>query len=390
MKLLKKTYLSAVLAILISFSTFIPSSFADPIKKDQQFFDAVREYVLDNYALEITEEQLYDAAIKGMFDALDPYSVYLTKDQYTSFSDEATGSFAGIGAVIGKQEDGFYIIEVMKDSPAKSAGLKAMDKLIYLNDKQIDQKLQIEDIINTIKGPAGSIVKLKVQRMETALDIKDKNTAPVKKILDFTLTRKIITVNPIESYVLKKDIGYLRIREFNDNTYSSISEAIKDLKKKGASKLVLDLRGNPGGSLLEVIKTANYFVPAGKMVEIRYKSGESDVFDSNGSLQFKKVAVLVDGSTASAAEILAGAIQDTKSGILIGQKTFGKGVVQDVYSLINGEAIKLTIAKYILPSGRDINMVGIQPDISLQYKLLDKPDGNITDNQIQKAVELFQ
>ena len=381
MKKINKTCLSAILALLISFSSFLPAS-AEAIKKDQQFFDAVREYVLDNYALEVTEEQLYDAAIKGMFNALDPYSVYLTQEQFSSFNEEATGVFAGIGAVIGKKEDGFYIIEVMPSSPAQMAGLKAMDKLIEVDSKELDQKLELEGIINTIKGPEGSTVKIKVQR-----DIVSSASQTEKRLLEFSIKRAVIHVNPIESYILKGDIGYLRIREFNDNTYSSISLAIKALKEQGASKLVLDLRGNPGGSLLEVIKTANYFVPEGKLVEIRYKSGESDVFDSNGNIQFKKVAVLVDGSTASASEILAGAIQDKKAGTLIGQKTFGKGVVQDVYTLINGEAIKLTIARYILPSGRDINMLGIQPDIEMEYKLLDDPKGNITDNQIQKAVE---
>ena len=384
MKKINKTCLSAILALLISFSSFLPAS-AEAIKKDQQFFDAVREYVLDNYALEITEEQLYDAAIKGMFDALDPYSVYLTNEQFSSFNDEATGTFAGIGAVIGKKEDGFYIIEVMNSSPAQVGGLKAMDKLVAVNNVELDQKLELEEIIGAIKGPQGSMVKIKVERDVSS----DVNAQKDKRLLEFNIKRAVIQVNPIESYILKGDIGYLRIREFNDNTYSNISVAIKDLKQKGASKLVLDIRGNPGGSLLEVIKTANYFVPEGKLVEIRYKSGESDVFDSNGSIQFKKLAVLVDGSTASAAEILAGAIQDKKSGTLIGKKTFGKGVVQDVYSLINGEAIKLTIAKYILPSGRDINMIGIQPDIAVEYKLLDKPDGNITDNQLQKAVEIL-
>lgn len=385
MKKFHTTYLSAILALLIALSSFASLSFAEPIKKDQQFFDAVREYVLDNYALEVTEEQLYDAAIRGMFEALDPYSVYLTREQFSSFSEEATGVFAGIGAVIGKKEDGFYIIEVMPSSPAQIAGLKAMDKLIEVDAKELDQNLELEGIINTIKGPEGSTVKIKVQREVVSSDSENN-----KRLVEFNIRRAVIHVNPIESYILKGDIGYLRIREFNDNTYSSISLAIKALKENGASKLVLDLRGNPGGSLLEVIKTANYFVPEGRLVEIRYKSGESDVFDSNGSVQFKDVAVLVDGSTASAAEILAGAIQDTKAGTLIGQKTFGKGVVQDVYTLINGEAIKLTIARYILPGGRDINMSGIQPDIELEYRLLDKPEGNITDNQVKRAVELFQ
>lgn len=384
MKKISRICLSAILAVLISFSSFSPAS-AEPIKKDQQFFDAVREYVLDNYALEVTEEQLYDAAIKGMFDALDPYSVYLSEEQFSSFSEEATGVFAGIGAVIGKKEDGFYIIEVMDSSPAQSAGLRAMDRIIEVDDKELDQKLELEGIINIIKGPAGSTVKIKVER-----EVSSSNSQVEKRLLEFSIKRAVIHVNPIESYILKDDIGYLRIREFNDNTYSNISLAIKGLKENGASKLVLDLRGNPGGSLLEVIKTANYFVPEGKLVEIRYKSGESDVFDSNGSIQFEDVAVLVDSSTASAAEILAGAIQDTNAGTLIGQKTFGKGVVQDVYTLINGEAIKLTIAKYILPSGRDINTTGIQPDIELEYELFDRPNGNITDNQLKRAAELFQ
>lgn len=349
-------------------------AYADPITKDEEFFDAVKEYIMQNYALEVTEDQLYDAAIKGMFDALDPYSTYMDEEEYKAFMEEATGEFVGIGAVVGKRDDGFYIISINEGSPASKAGLKPMDVLISVNDRAMDLKQNTESLVKEIRGQEGTSVKLTVRRGN--------------EVLTVDIVRAQIQVNSIEYKTLEKDLGYIRISEFNNNTYTNMTTAIQDLKKQRIKKIILDLRGNPGGSLDQVLKVSNYFVPKGKLLEIQYKEDKPDVFYSTGNLQFEKVAVLIDGNTASASEILAGAIQDTRSGTLIGTTTYGKGVVQDLYPLKNGEAIKLTIAKYVLPSGRSINLKGLNPDKKVEY--ITPINNSNTDNQLNTAIEFIK
>ena len=370
MKKLKKIFIYFITTLILSTNLV----YADSIKKDQAFFDAVKEYIMENYALEVTEDQLYDAAIKGMFDSLDPYSYYMTSEEYRSFMEDAKGEFAGIGATVGKNDSGFYIVSVISGSPADKAGLKALDTINSVDNKIVDIKIQTQELVKQIRGPKGTKVTLGITRNSKPLSIE--------------ITRDIIQITPIESKILKDDIAYLRIAEFNDQAFDDITTHINNLKKQGAKKVILDLRGNPGGSLGQVLKISNYFVPKGKVLEIRYKKDKPDIFYSTGDIKFEKTVVLIDGNTASAAEILAGAIQDTKSGILIGTTSYGKGVVQDLYPLKNGEAIKLTIAKYILPSGRSIDLKGLMPDEKVDYIVPDKSSS--TDNQLDTAIKLIK
>ena len=367
MKKLRQSLILLLITVILSTNL----AYSEQIVKDQDYFDAIKEYVMQNYALEITEEQLYDAAIKGMFDSLDPYSYYMTSEEYNSFIEEANGEFAGIGATVGKNDQGFYIVSITPDAPAQKAGLKAMDLIVSVNDKKIENTMSTEDLVKQIRGNAGTKVKLGILRDNKPLTIE--------------ITRAVIHINPIESKMIKDDLAYIRILEFNNNAYGDLTTAIDTLNKAGAKKVILDLRGNPGGSLSQVINMSNYFVPKGKVLEIRYKTDKPEIYYSTGNLKFQKVVVLVDANTASAAEILAGAIQDSKSGILIGTTTYGKGVVQDLYPLKNGEAIKLTIAKYVLPSGRDINAKGLTPDIKVEYQIPE--NGSKGDNQLEKAID---
>ena len=363
-----KTILIYFVSIIILTSNL---AYAEPIKKDAEFFDAVKEYIMENYALEITQDQLYDAAIKGMFDALDPYSYYMTSEEYTSFLEEIDGEFAGIGATIGKNDSGFYIVRVIPDSPADKKGLKALDRILSVNGQTIDTNMPTENLVKQIRGTKGSKVTLGLTRDSKPLSIE--------------ITRDIIKISPVESKILKDDIAYLKITEFNNNAYKDVTTHITSLKNQGAKKVILDLRANPGGSVGQALNISNYFVPSGKVLEIRYKKNQPDIYYSTGDIKFEKTVVLIDSNTASAAEILSGAIQDTNSGTLIGTTTYGKAVVQDLYPLKNQEAIKLTIAKYILPSGRDINAKGINPNIKLDYKIPEK--GSNKDNQLELALE---
>ncbi len=370
MKKLKRICLYFLSAVILSTNIV----YAEPIVKDQEFFDAVKEYIMQNYALEVSEEQLYDAAIKGMFDALDPYSYYMTSEEYTSFMEEAQGEFAGIGAVIGKKENEFYLVSINQDTPASKAGLKPMDVITSVNGTVVDTSKDTQFLVKQIRGKEGTSVKLTIKR-------GNEN-------LTFNIVREKIKINPVEYKVLEKGLGYIRITEFNKKTYENMTTAIQELEKQNIKKVILDLRGNPGGSLEQAQKVSNYFVPKGKLLEVRYKTGEPDKFYSSGDIKFEKLVVLIDSETASAAEILAGAIQDTKSGTLIGTTTYGKGVVQDLYTLRNGEAIKLTVAKYILPSGRNIDLKGINPDKKVEY-IIPKNNSN-DDNQLDEAIKIIK
>lgn len=371
MKPIKSITKRLICFLIIGSLTLTPLSVrAETILKNQDFFDAVHEYVTDNYALEVTDEQLYDHAIKGMFEALDPYSSYLTADEYRKMMEEDSGSYAGIGAVLGKDKAGYYIVEVMSGSPAEIAGLKAGDRIKAVGQTLLTGSQSLEEVVAIVKGPENTTISLTILR------------GGIEK--KYSLTRKNITIASVQSRVLKQGIGYLRISQFIETTGAETEAAITALRAKGVTKVVLDLRGNPGGLLSTCLVVTDYFTPKGKVLELRYAKSPAEQFDSAGKSAFTKVAVLIDQNTASAAEILAGAIQDRKSGTLIGTKTFGKGIVQDIYPLKNGEAIKLTVAKYYLPSGRYIHGKGISPDIAMNPST-DPSD----DNLLERAEQLL-
>lgn len=371
---MKKRLLRPIVFLLtLSVLWTVSIAYAEPIRKDQEFFDAVKEYIESNYALEVSEQELYNEAIKGMFNALDPYSEYLTEEDYKALKENTGGVYSGIGAVIGKEENGnFFISAVIKDSPAEKSGLKKGDLIISVNQKVIPLSMSTDKLVKEIKGVEGTTVQISVLRN--------------KQKKDFTITRKKIHLLSVEEKILSNGIGYLRISEFQNNTHQEVKKAIQRLKSKGATKLVLDLRDNPGGLLHGVIEVADYFVPKGKLLEVRYKNSRSEHYHSKGALEFRQVVVLVNEATASAAEILSGAMKDTKAALLIGKKTYGKGVVQDIYELKNGEAIKITVAKYILPSGSDIHAKGIMPDVLLE----NPPADSDKDPWLDKAVQLLQ
>ncbi|MDO4720780.1 MAG: S41 family peptidase [Peptostreptococcaceae bacterium] len=358
---------SALLTALLIGVSALPVS-AQPIVKDQVFFDAVRQYIDRNYALSVSDQQLYDAAIKGMFDALDPYSEYMTAAEYKKFKDQTTGTHYGIGVVLGKDAaGGFQVTGVIKGSPAEAAGMKAGDRILAINQKKIGSGMTTDELVEQVKGVEGTEVQLSIIRGSERRD--------------FSILRKKFHLVSAEARVLQDQIGYLRIREFQEATHTEVAQLIRQLSEKGVRRLVLDLRENHGGTLRSAVSIANYFVPKGKIVEVRYKSRQPDIYLSEGELKFEKVAVLVSENTASAAEILAGSIKDTGAGMLIGKKTFGKGVIQDVFPLQNGEAIKLTIARYVLPSGVDIHGRGVAP----HYPMDNPAPSENKDLQLQAA-----
>lgn len=337
-------------------------------KADLIFFEEVLNLIKYNYPFQVEEDDLIITAIKAMLKSLDPYSDYYTKEEADSLYDSISGNFSGIGLYIEAKDGYISVVSPIKGQPAEKAGVKAGDIIISVDDIDI-KDMGVEKVSSMIKGPEGTTVKLTIKRGE--------------ETLTFKITRKLIEINPVEYEILEGNIGYIRLDEFSSNATREIKKALSEFKNKGIEKIILDLRDNPGGLLNEAISIGQLFVPAGPIVYVKDKSGylkkyESNLWDSN-----YKLVVLVNERSASASEILAGAVKDRKAGILVGTKTFGKALVQSLIPVNDGSLIKITTAVYLTPNKTLINGVGITPDYIVEN------DG-FEDLQLKKAIELLK
>jgi carboxyl-terminal processing protease len=324
----------------------------------------VLKLIKDNYVEKITDDQkLIYGAIRGMLGSLnDPYSRFLDPSQAKMLEEESSGEFYGIGAqlglrrieVNGKWEDRVTIIAPLPGSPAERAGLKAGDYIVAVDDKDV-KGLSVDEVASRIRGKKGTSVKITVERRG------------VKERLNFTIQRELIKVEPVESKLLPEGYGYIKLQSFSENAGERLRDAVEKLLKQGARGIILDLRNNPGGLFEEAVKTASVFIKDSPVVIIQERGGKRTPVSPEKSLYVEgnyPLIVLVNEGSASASEILAGAIKDHERGQILGRKTFGKGLVQTVIPLGDGSAISLTTAKYLTPSGKDINKEGIHPDIT--------------------------
>ena len=321
-----------------------------------------------NYNGEVDNHQLFDGAIKGMVESVgDPYTVYLNKKDFQQLSEMTVGSFGGIGIVFGKRGNDYVVISALEDNPGAKAGIKSGDIITAIDDKST-REMNMEQVANKIRGKYGTTV---------TLELKDKEG----KLRKVNVVRAEIKNPSVAGQMLANTkIGYIRIAIFNENTGDDFAKKYAELEKQGMQALVLDLRENPGGILDAGVAVARMLVPKGTIVSVIDKNGNK--FEETSSLEKVKypLAVLVDHGSASASEIVAGAIKDTKSGKLFGVKTFGKGSVQSVYRLDNNTAVKITVAKYYTPSGVSIHNVGIEPDVKVEL-----PDDATVDVQLKAA-----
>lgn len=326
---------------------------------------------------EIKESNLEDYLLKGYVNGLkDPYSVYYNEEETKELYETTEGEYSGIGAVMSQNlETGVItMVNVYKDSPAKKAGFKNNDILYKVNGKDISTE-DISKVVNKIKGEEGTKVTITVLR-----DGKE---------FEATTVREKLEAHTVEYKMKENKIGYVRVTEFDKVTYDQFVEALTDLQKQGMKGLVIDLRGNPGGNLSTVCQMLDYILPKGLIVYTEDKDGEREVMTSDEEHKLEMpMTVLVDGRSASASEIFAGAIQDYQVGTLVGTTTYGKGVVQQLFDLKDGTCLKLTIAEYFTPKGRNIHGKGIKPDVEVEYKY-DKNNTN-TDNQLDKAIEVLK
>jgi len=330
---------------------------------DLEIFTEVLRQIQDNYVEPQDPKKLIYGAIKGMVQSLDPHSSFMTKDEYRELMLETKGSFTGIGIEITIKDDVLTVVSPIEGTPAYKAGLKAGDKIIRIEDKST-KGMTLMDAVKRIRGPKGTKIKLTIMREGE------------KKPLVFSITRDVIPLKSVRAMLLAPGIGYVRISTFQSKTANDLDAAVSKLEKEGPLKgLILDLRNNPGGLLSQAIEVSDYFLDSGVIVTTKGRKHSQDIVAKahrNSESRNYPIIVLVNGGSASAAEIVAGALQDNKRAVILGTRTFGKGSVQTILPLSDGSALRLTTARYYTPSGRSIQLSGIQPDIELPFVPLEK------------------
>lgn len=355
----------------------------DQVVKFQKLF-LVRNKLYEYYDGKISDEVLVEGAIKGMTNSLeDPYTVFMNKKEFTDFNAQTVGAYTGLGLQVGVKEDNIVVIAPFDPSPAKSAGILPGDVIEKVNGIAVTGK-ELEKAVTMMKGKENEAVKLTLNR-------KDKG------VFEVSVKRAKIDLITVKGEMLDKNIGYIQLTMFDENTSKNFNKKLEELKGKGMKSLVLDMRGNPGGLLDQCVELTSNFVPEGKVIVYTIdKNDKKKEYKSTGGLAVgMPLTVLTDEGSASASEIFAGAVRDYKVGTLVGEKTFGKGVVQtmlyrSVDGFDDGTALKVTISKYYTPNGENIHHIGIKPEIEVVYPkaLKEKPYDRTLDPQFKKALEI--
>jgi carboxyl-terminal processing protease len=345
-------------------------------------FGEVLEKIKKDYVNEVEQSEMIDSAINGVLQSLDPYSAYMSPELFKEMQTDTKGKFGGLGIEIGMESGVVKVISPIDDTPASKAGIKAGDYIVKIGNEQVQGK-SLMDAVKLMRGPIGTSINLTVRR---------KN---LKKPLEFKIKREIIEVQSVNSDIISKDknLGYIRLKSFNENSDKQILKSIKEFEKNPKIKgYVLDLRNNPGGLLTQAINITDFFLNDGEIVSTKGRkiSETRKFFAKRGDeIKGKPIIVLINNGSASASEIFAGALKDHKRAVILGENSYGKGSVQSIIPLGNGGGIRLTISKYYLPSGKSISEVGVTPDILVEeagdnFKI--KTD---KDNQLNYAIKLF-
>ena len=343
-------------------------------------FSEVLDKINNEYVEEINQNKAMDAAINGVLQSLDPYSGYMSPEIFKEMQTETSGKFGGLGIEVGMEYGVVKVISPMDNSPAERVGVKAGDYIVKINDIQVQGK-SLTEAVEIMRGPVGSNIEITVRRIG------------VKKAIIFNITREIIEIKSVKSKIIDKNVGYIRLTSFNENSSKQVKEKIKEFKKdENVEKYILDLRNNPGGLLSQAIKISDFFLDNGEIVSTKSRKIRENRkwFAKKGDLvDGETLVVLINYGSASASEIVAGALQEHKRAILIGESSYGKGSVQSIIPLENNGAIRLTISKYYLPSGKSISEVGVTPDIEIAESSDEFRINTETDNQLDFAVKLL-
>ena len=376
--MIKKTLLILFSFFFIYLNT-VKSAETDIYQKID-LFGEVLEKINKEYVDEINQSESMDSAINGLLQSLDPYSAYMSPEIFNEMQTETSGEFGGLGIEVGMESGVVKVISPIDDTPASRAGIKAGDYIVKINNIQVQGK-SLSEAVDLMRGPVGSGIELTIRRRGE------------KKALTFKIIREVIQIQSVKSEILEKDIGYIRLTSFNENSGKQVEKNIKDLEKKNNIKsYILDLRNNPGGLLSQAIKISDFFLNNGEIVSTKSRKASENRkwFASEGDLtKGKTLIVLINYGSASASEIVAGALKDHKRAILLGENSYGKGSVQSIIPLKNDGAIRLTVAKYYLPSGKSISEVGVSPDIEIGEESDDFRIKTETDNQLNYAIKLL-
>ena len=377
-----KNNLNLFFSIFLSFflSNLSFSANEESIYDKIDLFGEVLDKINDEYVEEINQSDAMDAAINGVLQSLDPYSAYMSPEVLKEMQTETSGEFGGLGIEVTMEAGVVKVISPIDNTPAEREGVKAGDYIVKINDIQVQGKT-LSEAVELMRGPVGSKIEITVRRRG------------IKKAIIFNISREIIKVESVKSKIIDDTVGYLRLTSFNENSSDQIREKIRKFRKNTRiEKYVLDLRNNPGGLLSQAIKISDFFLDSGEIVSTkgRKKRENRKWFAKKGDMiDGKTLIVLINYGSASASEIVAGALKDHKRAILIGENTFGKGSVQSIIPLINNGAIRLTISKYYLPSGKSISDVGVIPDIEIAESSEDFRINTKTDNQLDFAIKLL-
>ena len=382
MKKINITITLILLNIFIS-SNYVYSKNSNELYKKIDLFSEVLETIKQEYVDKVDQAEIMDSAINGALQSLDPYSVYMSPKSFDGMQTDTKGEFGGLGIEIGMESGVVKVISPIDDTPAANAGIKAGDYIVRINDEQVQGKTLIE-AVELMRGLVGSEIKLTVRR-------KNK-----KKALEFKIKRAIIEVKSVEAKIIgeKKEIGYLRLKSFNENSDEQLFKNINNFEKNNKlTSYILDLRNNPGGLLTQAISITDFFLDDGEIVSTKGRkiSETRRFFSKKGDgISGKPLIVITNNGSASASEIVSGALKDHKRAIILGENTYGKGSVQSIIPLKNGGGIRLTISKYYLPSGKSISKVGVLPDIFVEEVGDNFKINTETDNQLNYAIALLK
>ena len=364
-------------------NNYVYSKSSNELYEKIDLFSEVLKTIKQEYVNEVDQAEIMDSAINGLLQSLDPYSAYMSPKSFDGMQTDTKGEFGGLGIEIGMESGVVKVISPIDDTPAANAGIKSGDYIVRINDQQVQGKT-LTEAVELMRGPVGSEIKLTIRR---------KNE---KKALEFKITRAVIEVKSVNAKIIGEDnkIGYLRLKSFNENSDEQLFKKINNFEKKNKlTGYILDLRNNPGGLLTQAISIADFFLDDGEIVSTKgRKITETRRFFSKkgDGINGKPLIVITNNGSASASEIVSGALKDHKRAIILGERSYGKGSVQSIIPLRNGGGLRLTISKYYLPSGKSISEVGVLPDIFVEETGKDFKINTSTDNQLKYAVDLLK
>ena len=382
MKKINFIIILTILNLLININ-YLHSKNSSEIYKKIDLFGEVLETIKKEYVDEVDQAEIMDSAINGVLQSLDPYSAYMSPKSFEGMRTDTKGEFGGLGIEIGMESGVVKVIAPIADTPASKAGIKSGDYIVRINDEQVQGK-SLTEAVELMRGPIGSEINLTIRR---------KNE---KKALEFKIKRAVIEVKSVEAKIIGKmnKIGYLRLKSFNANSDEQLFANINNFEKKNKlTGYILDLRNNPGGLLTQAISITDFFLDDGEIVSTKGRNVNETrrFFSKKGDgINGKPLIVITNNGSASASEIVSGALKDHKRAIILGERSYGKGSVQSIIPLKNGGGLRLTISKYYLPSGKSISEVGVLPDIYVEETGKDFKINTKTDNQLKYAIDLLK